>query len=61
MAPRTSAVLGPAARPWRLCRGWWDGALVKPVVGLAINASLWVLWIRLGYNTVQERERARHS
>jgi TMEM175 potassium channel family protein len=36
-------------------------ALVQPAVGLAINGSLWVLWIRLGYRTVQETEGARHG
>ena len=36
-------------------------ALEQPAVGLAINASLWVLWIRLGYRTVQETEGARHG
>jgi hypothetical protein len=24
-------------------------ALVQPVIGLLINVSLWILWIRLGY------------
>ncbi len=36
-------------------------ALKQPAVGLALNASLWVLWIRLGYRTVQEIEGARHG
>jgi hypothetical protein len=26
-------------------------ALVQPAVGLALNASLWLLWIRLCYHT----------
>lgn len=26
-------------------------ALVQPAVGLILNASLWILWIRLGYRT----------
>lgn len=29
-------------------------ALKQPVVGLTINASLWILWIRLGYRTTRE-------
>jgi uncharacterized membrane protein len=38
-------------------------ALVQPVLGLALNASLWLLWVRLSYYTTSEaRQRtARRS
>jgi uncharacterized membrane protein len=29
-------------------------ALVKPVLGLLVNVSLWILWIRLGYRSERE-------
>lgn len=29
-------------------------ALKRPVLGLGLNASLWILWIRLGYRTTRE-------
>ncbi|HEV8510012.1 MAG TPA: TMEM175 family protein [Gemmatimonadales bacterium] len=29
-------------------------ALVKPVLGLLVNLSLWILWIRLGYRPERE-------
>lgn len=32
-------------------------ALIQPALGLAINASLWILWIRLGYRPMREAER----
>ena len=32
-------------------------ALVRPWIGLAINASLWVLWVRLGYRAADVRNR----
>ena len=30
-------------------------AFVKPVLGLLVNVSLWIVWIRLGYRSVLER------
>jgi uncharacterized membrane protein len=35
-------------------------ALVQPVLGLTLNASLWLLWIRLCYHTTREA-RARDA
>ncbi len=34
-------------------------ALKQPVLGLALNASLWILWIRLGYRTTREAMERR--
>jgi uncharacterized membrane protein len=31
-------------------------ALVQPVLGLALNASLWLLWVRLSYTTATARK-----
>ncbi|MGH7538920.1 MAG: TMEM175 family protein [Gemmatimonadales bacterium] len=36
-------------------------ALVQPVVGLALNAALWLLWIRLCYHTRLEATHTRHG
>ncbi|MGH2611099.1 MAG: TMEM175 family protein [Tepidiformaceae bacterium] len=33
-------------------------ALVHPALGLALNASLWLLWIRLCYHTTAQARRA---
>jgi len=33
-------------------------ALVRPLLGLALNASLWLLWMRLGYREAAERPRS---
>jgi uncharacterized membrane protein len=32
-------------------------ALVQPALGLALNASLWLLWVRLCYHTTAEARR----
>jgi len=29
-------------------------ALVQPILGLVLNASLWLVWIRLYYHTRRE-------
>jgi uncharacterized membrane protein len=34
-------------------------ALKQPVLGLALNASLWILWVRLGYRTTREAMERR--
>jgi hypothetical protein len=31
-------------------------ALFQPALGLALNVSLWILWIRLGYREVRAVE-----
>ena len=33
-------------------------ALVQPVLGLVLNVSLWILWIRLCYHTTREAAQA---
>jgi uncharacterized membrane protein len=32
-------------------------ALVQPALGLALNASLWLLWVRLSYDTASEAHK----
>lgn len=34
-------------------------ALVQPALGLALNASLWLLWVRLSYYTTSEARQRR--
>ncbi len=36
-------------------------ALVQPTAGLALNASLWLLWIRLSYRTPSGRVEERYQ
>ncbi len=36
-------------------------ALVQPALGLTLNASLWLLWVRLCYHTTQEAAQVGHA
>jgi hypothetical protein len=36
-------------------------AMVQPALGLVLNASLWILWIRLCYRTAHETTQERHA
>jgi len=36
-------------------------AFVQPWLGLALNVSLWLLWIRLGYRNAPPRSSAAHT